>query len=74
VVMCLGQNADLHMVKLMPLSLTSSCSSNPYRFLPSWFYLSCGLTLVVLDKIQEGRKTVMSVCVCCTCTFDDELW
>jgi len=35
-VMCLGtgRGADLHMAQLMPLLLTTSCSSKP-----DWFYL-----------------------------------
>jgi len=40
VIMCLGQGADLHMVQLMPLPLTISCSSKSRLVLPSWFYLS----------------------------------
>ena len=39
-VMCLGQGADLHMVQLMPLPLTTSCSSKSRLVLPSWLYLS----------------------------------
>jgi len=39
-VMCLGQDADLHMVQLMPLPLTVCCSSKSRLVLPSWFYLS----------------------------------
>ena len=46
-VMCLGQNADLHMahadlhmVHVMPLPLAISCSSKSRLVLPSWFYLS----------------------------------
>jgi len=39
-VMCMGQGADLHMVQLMPLPLTISCSSKSKFVLPSWFYLS----------------------------------
>jgi len=39
-VMCLGQGADLHMAKLMPLPLTVSCSSKSRLVLPFWFYLS----------------------------------
>ena len=37
VVMCLGQGADLHIARLMPLSLTISCSSKSRLALPSWF-------------------------------------
>jgi len=39
-VICLGQDADLHMTQLMPLPLTVSCSSKSRLVLPSWFYLS----------------------------------
>jgi len=63
-VMCLGQDADLHMAQLMPLPLTVSCSSKSRLVLPSWFYLYwCQLIQVVLGRIHEGRKTV--VCVVC---------
>jgi len=48
---CLGQGADLHIAQLMPL---------PFLVVPFW----CRLTRVVPDKIQEGRKTVVCVCVC----------
>jgi len=57
--LCLGQVADLHMAQLMPLSLTISCSSKSRLVLPFW----CQLTRVVLDKIQEGHKMVVCVCV-----------
>ena len=40
-VMCLGQGADLHMAQLMPLPLTTSCSSKS-----DWFYLP-GFTFLV---------------------------
>ena len=40
VVMCLGQDADLHMAQLMPLPLTIPCSSKSRLVLPSWWYLS----------------------------------
>jgi len=56
---CLGQGADLHMAQLMLLQLTISCSNKSRLVLPSW----CQLTRVVLDKIQEGHKTVECVCV-----------
>ena len=57
--LCLGQGADLHMAQLMPLPLTISCSSKSRLVLPFW----CWLTRVVPDKIQEGRKMVVCVCV-----------
>jgi len=37
---CMGQDADLHMAQLMPLPLTVSCSGKSRLLLPSWFYLS----------------------------------
>ena len=48
------------MAKLMPLPLTISCSSKSRLVLPSW----CRLTWVVLDKIHDGRKMNVCVCVC----------
>jgi len=59
VVMCLGQRADLHVAQLMPLPLTISRSSKSRLILPFW----CRLIQVVLDKIQEGHKTVVCACV-----------
>jgi len=62
-VMCVGQGADLHMAQPMPLPLTISSPVNS-----DWFYLP-GFTFrvpahpVVPDKIQEGRKMVVCVCV-----------
>ena len=58
VVMC--QGADLHMAHLMPLPLTISCSGKSRLVLPFWYRL----TWIVPDKIQEGRKMVVCVCVC----------
>jgi len=52
-VICLMQGADLHMVQLMPLPLTVSCSSKSRLVLPEWFCFSgAGLptTQVVLAK------------------------
>jgi len=40
VVICLGRGADLHMVHLMPLPITFSCSNKSRLVLPSWSYLS----------------------------------
>jgi len=57
--LCLGQGADLYTAQLMPLPLTISCSSKSRLVLPFW----CRLTRVVPDKIQEGRKMVVCVCV-----------
>jgi len=56
---CLGQGADLHMAQLMPLTLTISCSSKSRLALPFWHWLA----RVVPDKIQEGRKMVVCVCM-----------
>ena len=62
--MCLGQGADLHMAQLMPLPLTISCSSKS-RLVHLHHFTSLGwLTWVPPNKIQEGRKTVMCMCVC----------
>jgi len=55
--LCLGQGAHLHMAQLMPLPVTVSCSSKSRLVLPFW----CQLTHIVLDKIQEGHKTVVCV-------------
>jgi len=60
VVICLGQGADLHMAKLMPLPLTISCSSKSWLVLP----FRCWLTRVIQDKMKEGRKAVVCACVC----------
>jgi len=51
--------ANLHMAQLIPLPLALSCSSKSRLVLPFW----CQFTQVVLDKIQEGCKSV--VCVVC---------
>jgi len=76
--LCLGQGADLHMAQLMPLPLTISCSSKSRLVLNFW----CRLTRVVLDRIQQCRKMVMSVYVWCwnstkmsynICTHDNKL-
>jgi len=58
--LCLGQGADWHMAPRMPLPLTISCSSESILVLPFWYRL----TRVVSDKIQEGHKMVVCVCVC----------
>jgi len=55
----LCQGTDLHMARLTPLQLTISCCSKSRLVLPFW----CQLTQVVLDKIQEGRKTFVCVTV-----------
>jgi len=63
VVMCLDQGADMHMAQLMAtaahyLLLRWIQIGFTFLVLPLW----CWLTWVVLDKIQEGRKTVVCVC------------
>jgi len=47
------------MAQLMPLLLTNSCSRKSRLVLAFW----CQLCRVVQDRIQEGRKTVVIVCV-----------
>jgi len=61
-VFCLGRGADLHMVQLMPLPLTISCSSKSSLVLSFWYrlrcccyvvtYRSCGWQLHILDKFH----------------------
>jgi len=51
-----GSRCRFHIAQLMPLLLTTSCSSKSKLLLPFW----CRLTQVVPDIIQEGR---MSMCV-----------
>ena len=60
-VMCLGQDADLHMAQMIPLPLTISYSSKSRLVLPSWFYLLVLAHPVVPDKIQEVSKMVACV-------------
>jgi len=71
-VMCLGEGADLHITQLMPLPLTISCSSKSRLVLPFW----CRLTGVVLERIQDGCKTVVCVraCVCVFMPVISEWW
>jgi len=57
-VICLGQDADLHMTQLMPLPLTVSCSSKSRLVLSFWYRL----TRVVPDK-SRGYKTVVIIVV-----------
>jgi len=66
------------MAQLMPLPLTISCSSKSRLVLPFW----CQLNQVVLDKIQEGHKTAVCVCVrecvrecvrACMCVIQNKL-
>jgi len=66
-VICLGQDADLHMAQLMPLPLTVSCSSKSRLVLPSWFYLSgAGSPGQVVPN--KSKRAVKQVCVC-VCMF-----
>jgi len=63
VVMCLDQEADLHMPA--DATATLSCFSKiqigfTFLVLPLWYLL----TRVVLDRIQESRKMVVCVSVC----------
>jgi len=57
-VMCLKRGVDLHMVQLMPLPLTFSCSSKSRLVLPFWYWL----TRVVL-----ADKWPLNGCCCCCC-------
>ena len=66
VVICLGQDAYLHMAHLMPLPLTSSCSSKSRLVLPSWFYLS-GADSPKQYQTKSNRavkRLCVYVCVC----------
>jgi len=57
VVICLGRGADLHMVQLMPLPLTVSCSSK----------IQIGFTfLVPAHPGSPGQRAVKRVCVLST--------
>ena len=53
-VICLGQGADLHTAKLMPLPLTVLASVKSTLILPFWYWL----TVVVPEK---GTLNVCSV-------------
>jgi len=56
VVVCLEQDADLHMAQLMPLPLTVSCFSK----------IQIGFTfLVPADLGSPGKRAVKRVCVLC---------
>jgi len=55
VVFCLVRGADLHMAQLMPLPLTTSCSSK----------IQTGFTfLVPAHPGSPGQRAVKRVCVC----------
>ena len=54
-VICLEQDADLHMTQLMPLPLTVSCFSK----------IQIGFTFLVLAHLgSPGKRAVKWVCVC----------
>jgi len=56
VVVCLEQDADLHMAQLMPLPLTVSC----------FIKIQIGFTfLVPADVGSPGKRAVKRVCVLC---------
>ena len=56
VVVCLEQDADLHMFQLMPLPLTVSCFSK----------IQIGFTFLVPAHLgSPGKRAVKRVCVCC---------
>jgi len=56
-VTCLDQGADLHMAWLMPLPLTTSCSSKSRLVLTSWFCLSgagsSGVCVICLQFLSQ---------------------
>ena len=55
-VICLEQDADLHMAQLMPLPLTVSCFSK----------IQIGFTFLVPAHLASpGKRAVKRVCVCC---------
>jgi len=63
-VICLERGADLHMSQLMPLPLTSSCSSK----------IQIGFTFLVLAHPgSTEQRPVKRVCLCvcvCVCVSD----
>ena len=66
VVVCLEQDADLHMAQLMPLPLTVSCFSK----------IQIGFTFLVPAHLRSpGKMAVKRVCVCVwwTCRWDQLL-
>ena len=59
-VICLERGADLHMVQLMPLALTVSCSSK----------IQIGFTFLVPDHPGSPGKRAVNGCVCvCVCVL-----
>jgi len=57
VVICLEQDADLHMAQLMPLPLTVSCFSK----------IRIGFTFLVPEKGPLNGCVCVCVCVCVWC-------
>jgi len=58
---CLERSADLHVVQLMPLPLTASCSSK----------IQTGVTfLVPAHPGSPGQMAVKRVCVCVRDSFE----
>jgi len=54
-VICLEQDADLHMAQLMPLPLTDSC----------FIKMQIGFTFLVPAHLgSPGKRAVKRVCVC----------
>ena len=54
-VICLEQDADLHMVQLMPLPFTVSCFSK----------IQISFTFLVLAHLgSPGKRAVKQLCVC----------
>ena len=51
-VICLGQDANLHMAQVIPLPFNVSCSKKSRLVLPFWYQL----TQVVSDKIQRAEN------------------
>ena len=61
-VICLERGADLHIVQLMPLPLTVSCSSK----------IQIGFTFLVPAHLgSPGQRAVKRVCVCVSVTVTE---
>ena len=61
-VICLEQDADLHMVQLIPLPLTVCCFSK----------IQIGFTFLVLAHPGSPRQRAVKWCVCvCVCVVVD---
>jgi len=65
VVVCLEQDADLHMAQLMSLPLTVSCFSK----------IQIGFTFLVPAHLRSpGKRAIKRACVCvCLCFVDKTL-